>query len=206
MQPALSPAKQTILAVAEKAFAEHGIDGVSLRQISELAGQKNVVAAQYHFKTRDNIIASIIELNLRSLEAVREDLHRRMAIDFDRMSTRQLVRLVIQPFLELRNVEGQRTFCRFLRALLQHDPYYQLWRAAYVGAPFTDATYRGLRNSLPRLPDPIWEMRKTIIGKMIVNSVADYDNRAEHFLPGEDAFLADLIEMVTAALQAPAGE
>lgn len=198
--------KLRILKTAENAFAEHGIDGVSLRQISERSGNKNVMAAQYHFGTRDNLVAEIIEYNTRTLDRIRQRLYREANLDFDSMTTYQYVRLVIEPFIELKNDNGERTFVRFLRALLHHDPYYTIWKEYYARAPFTDTIYQGLRTSLPTMPDVIWDMRKTMAGKMVVNSTSDFEFYSKKSLIDETTFLADLIQVVTATLRAPVGQ
>lgn len=198
--------KSRLLRTAEKAFAEHGIDGVSLRQISERSGSRNVMAAQYHFGNKDSLIAEIIDNNTKSLDRIRQRLYREANLDFDQMGTFEYVRMVIQPFLEIKNDQGQRTFVRFLRALLHHDPYYRIWKEHYAKAPFTDNVYGGLRQSLPPMPDAIWEMRKAMVGKLVVNSTSDYDFQSDHPLMDEATFMADLIEVVTAILRAPAGK
>ena len=41
---------------AEQLFAAHGVDGVSLRQITREAGQRNTTALQYHFGSRDGLL------------------------------------------------------------------------------------------------------------------------------------------------------
>ena len=40
---------QAIIEAAERLFAKHGIDGVSMRQISQEAGSGNHFSVQYHF-------------------------------------------------------------------------------------------------------------------------------------------------------------
>lgn len=45
---------------AEKLFAQKGVSGVSLREISAAAGQKNHSAAGYHFGTIDGLVDAIL--------------------------------------------------------------------------------------------------------------------------------------------------
>lgn len=52
---------------AERLFAEHGVDGVSLRQITKEAGQRNVTAVNYHFGSRDGLLRAVLEYHLAEL-------------------------------------------------------------------------------------------------------------------------------------------
>jgi hypothetical protein len=44
--------RRRIIDVAERLFADRGIDGVPLKQIATAAGQANVNAIQYHFGSK----------------------------------------------------------------------------------------------------------------------------------------------------------
>ncbi|RNG25125.1 TetR/AcrR family transcriptional regulator [Streptomyces botrytidirepellens] len=64
--PAAPPSARSVLArdklmrTAERLYAERGFAGVSVRQISEAAGQRNNSAVQYHFESRDGLIRTIL--------------------------------------------------------------------------------------------------------------------------------------------------
>lgn len=68
-----------LIEVAERLFAEHGLDGVSLRQIAAEAGTSNNSAVRYHFGSKDALVTAIIEYRLppiiqrRELLAARSD-------------------------------------------------------------------------------------------------------------------------------------
>jgi AcrR family transcriptional regulator len=49
-----------ILRSAERLFAEHGIDGASLREINRAAGQSNTGAVQYYFGGREGLVLAVI--------------------------------------------------------------------------------------------------------------------------------------------------
>ena len=49
---------------AEQLFAAHGLDGVSLRQITRDAGQRNSTALQYHFGSRDGLVRAVLDHHL----------------------------------------------------------------------------------------------------------------------------------------------
>src|ERR1700758_4998824 len=68
-----------LIEVAERLFAEHGLDGVSLRQIAAEAGTLNNSAVRYHFGSKEALVPAIIEYRLphiiqrRELLAARSD-------------------------------------------------------------------------------------------------------------------------------------
>jgi AcrR family transcriptional regulator len=67
-------AKEQIVVAAERLFARHGIEGVSLRQIGVAAGNSNNSAVQYHFGSKRELVQAIYEYRLAPLHARREAL------------------------------------------------------------------------------------------------------------------------------------
>ncbi|HKY65546.1 MAG TPA: helix-turn-helix domain-containing protein [Acidimicrobiales bacterium] len=66
--------RRAIIGAAERLFAVHGIDGVSLREINRSAGQSNTGAVQYHFGTRDGLVLALIAKHRRDTEPRRHAL------------------------------------------------------------------------------------------------------------------------------------
>ena len=66
-----APTTDRLISAAERLFAEHGIDGVSLREINRAAGAKNASALQYHFRDRDGLLRALIAKHRRDVEARR---------------------------------------------------------------------------------------------------------------------------------------
>ena len=53
--------KETLVVTAERLFAERGIDGVSIRQITLEAGLGNNSAVTYHFESKAGLVRAIFE-------------------------------------------------------------------------------------------------------------------------------------------------
>ena len=49
------------MTTAERLFARHGIDGVSIRQILQAAGVANNSAVQYHFESKAGLVRAIFD-------------------------------------------------------------------------------------------------------------------------------------------------
>jgi AcrR family transcriptional regulator len=60
----------SILDAAERCFAEHGFDGVSLRTITERAGV-DLALANYHFGTKENLLHEVIARRARVVHDAR---------------------------------------------------------------------------------------------------------------------------------------
>jgi AcrR family transcriptional regulator len=63
-----------ILLAAERLFAEHGIDGASLREINREAGQSNTGAVQYYFGDRNGLVLAVIARHRHDDEVRRNGL------------------------------------------------------------------------------------------------------------------------------------
>lgn len=67
--PASTPTQ--MLDVAERLFATHGVDKVSIREIVRASGQSNLSAAHYHFGSREALIGALMARRIREINIVR---------------------------------------------------------------------------------------------------------------------------------------
>src|SRR3546814_9304709 len=65
---------QQILLVAEKLFGDHGLTGVSLRQITTAAGQANNSIIHHYFGSRAGLVQAVYEMRLPALDRDRQKL------------------------------------------------------------------------------------------------------------------------------------
>ncbi len=68
-EPQKPDTKTRILDAAERLFAEHGLQSVSLRQITALAGV-NLAAVNYHFQSKEVLMAEVIK---RRIEPINQE-------------------------------------------------------------------------------------------------------------------------------------
>jgi AcrR family transcriptional regulator len=69
--PQQSETAMRMLEIAERLFAEHGIEQVPLRQIVVEAGQRNRSALHYHFGSREALVAHLLNMRLAYINALR---------------------------------------------------------------------------------------------------------------------------------------
>lgn len=64
-------AVETIMDAGLRLFARRGIDGVTVRQIAEAAGQKNHGALVYHFGSKEDLVRAVIAHGARLIDDLR---------------------------------------------------------------------------------------------------------------------------------------
>ena len=74
MITAPSSVREQIVRTAERLFAERGVDGVSLRQVSVEVGNGNNSAVQYHFGSKERLVQAIFEYRVPYLHERRRTL------------------------------------------------------------------------------------------------------------------------------------
>jgi AcrR family transcriptional regulator len=94
------PAKERILATAERLFAERGIDAVGIREITTAAGLKNAQSVTYYFKTKDNLVREVLLAGARAAEARRQYWLDRLESAGRAISIRDVIRIMLAPRME----------------------------------------------------------------------------------------------------------
>jgi AcrR family transcriptional regulator len=112
-----------LIRAGEQLFAEHGIDVVSLRQLTRPGGQRNDTALQYHFGDRRGLLREILAKHNLGVDAER---HRRL----DELEARSVVparewvqALVMPAAAKLADRDGGRDYLRIMAELTNRpDP------------------------------------------------------------------------------------
>jgi AcrR family transcriptional regulator len=66
--------RSRLICAAERLFAEHGVDGVSLREIVRTSGARNATALHYHFGDRAGLIRAVVDKHGPDVEVRRHAL------------------------------------------------------------------------------------------------------------------------------------
>jgi len=74
MPGAAMSTKEQILLAAERMIADHGVDGVSMRQIATAIGSGNNSVVLYHFGSKEKLVEAIFEHRLPRLRERRAEL------------------------------------------------------------------------------------------------------------------------------------
>jgi AcrR family transcriptional regulator len=163
-------AKQQLVLTAERLFAQYGLDGVPLRQIGAEAGMANKSAVQYHFGSKEKLIAAILLNRLEQLLRRRQLLQARIPCD----DLRRVVEAHQLPLLELAEDENC-YYLPFLEQLLRRhgSPVNPLEQLPAVHGAAHQAYVDRVGRLIAHVPQPLRDHRIYEVSAMCVHACAD---------------------------------
>jgi len=162
--------RRRLIEVAERLFAERGIDAVSISELLQAAGQRNKNAVQYHFGDREGLVLAIAEHRSAALNRRRSELLAR-AETRDRNDVRALCATLVLPLAELLDDEQN----HFLGFLARYHLDRSRRRLVSAVDPRVTASYRDaarLLRPLSGLSDADFEIRFALVLDMIFTALA----------------------------------
>lgn len=198
--------KDHMVEIAERMFAERGLDDVSMRDVATSAGQRNNSAVQYHFGSRDGLIAQVLR---RRMVAVLDERRVRLdAADEAGLGSDvpTLLTVLLEPFVESIRRSPQPThYCRFLAKV---GPIIgpTIPEITELGSPEADVVVR-LIGVLDHVPKRTAFERIDLALQMFIGALAVHEDRQHSPHPVEladfETTVAHLYDMTLAALLAP---
>lgn len=108
------PTREALIAVAERLFAERGVDAVTVRDVVKAAGQRNSSAVQYHFGNKDGLLKAILDPHQDRLDARRAEMFAELG---EPPTLDELIEVLVRPLASLLDDESGRHYIR-IRAQL----------------------------------------------------------------------------------------
>jgi len=204
-EPVHTPAAAELLIdTAERLIGEHGLEAVSLRQISRAAGQGNNYAVQYHFGDQAGLIRAIQDRRMPEVERRRSALLAEVRAAGRQRDTRALTEVLYLPLLDLRDANGERRFARFVLAMLSLPDVERFGDGLVESMPSAMEALEMLRLQHPGMPMELILERQRLLAIMVLTSV--FNRRPPFDLAENDAAAIDnALAMASAALAAPVG-
>jgi len=204
--------RHNLIATAERLFAVHGIDAVSLNRIAREARQRNASVIQYHFGTKGALIAAIFEPRLKQANQRRIELLSRIDTSDRAEGLRRLARAMVLPMAEHLGQEGGSNYIRFARQVYSNPrlEMFDLIRGRH-NSGMRDARWVA-QEILSDLSMTVVRHRLDLVTNLIFHSFADRETmRAAGKRTGvagmeTDEFIADLTAMIVSALDAPVSD
>jgi AcrR family transcriptional regulator len=170
--PATAPArstKETLVLTAERLFARHGIDGVSLRRIGTEAGMGMNTVVQYHFGSKDRLVEAILVSRIELLTSRRALLEQRAARD----DLRAVVEAHLLPVIEL-GEDPDCYYLMFLDQLQRHGTGVHPFDRVPDAHKSSQRNYlRRVSRLLPHVPGPLRESRINRASALCLQTCAD---------------------------------
>lgn len=116
--------KTALLDSAEKLFAQNGIDGTSLRAITQDANA-NLASVNYHFGSKEGLVSAVFGRRLRPLNSRRLELLDQAILEKDRSARlRGILRAFVGPVLKMRfdRQQGNPEFIQLLGRTFAESP------------------------------------------------------------------------------------
>jgi AcrR family transcriptional regulator len=200
VSPRSGPTKERLLDEAEQLFARQGVQGVTTRELTEAAEQRNASAVSYHFGSREGLLLELLARRGGPVDAERGE--RRDALG-DAPRLRDLVACLVEPYAALLGSPGGRSY---LRIVAQLRGRFAAWRVESDVA--TTKHLADILDELERRPRATEAVRNERLVAMIMLLTASTAERARLIDDGvdpalsHDEFVANLLDMCTAVLSA----
>jgi AcrR family transcriptional regulator len=167
----VSTTRDAILDTAERLFAEHGIQGVSNRQISEAAGQGNNAAVNYHFGTKTDLVRAITRKHTTRIEQLRAGMVEGV---IDAGDLRQWVACLVRPTTAYLQELGSPTWYARFSAQITTDPALrEIMTEESRPSPALAQTIEGFRRCSPDLPDDVRAERGDMARHLLIHLTAE---------------------------------
>lgn len=212
LTPRTIATRAKLVAVAERLFAERGVEGVSLNEINKAAGQRNSNACQYHFGNKNGLLQAILDKHVPGIAARRNEM-------FDRLDAagnatlRDVIKAFVYPVAEkLFDANGGKEFIHVNAQLVVP---FMLSQRQLTTSPLTvpgvQRLTRALQTALQefQLPAPVMEQRLLLAAMLLFHSLADHSRMHGTGLVQTDTandtelFVNNLEDSIVALLSAP---
>jgi AcrR family transcriptional regulator len=194
------PTRERILSAAEELFAAHGVDGVSLREITRASGTRNTVGLQYHFKDRNGVLRAILAKHLADVDARRHALLDAYEADGGADLRAMTAALVMPWAAKLDDADGGPQFLQIYAELLNRP------RGADSVEPGAHRSLDRWRAQVEPLLDPeAVRLHRRFTAIRLAG--AELGRRAASGPHADDRlFVGHLVDLVTSVLAAPVSE
>jgi len=197
--PPPATALQLLLA-AERLFAEHGLAGISLRQIAIEAGSSNNSAIRYHFGSKDDLLRAIFAYRLGDLMQRRALLRARANPD----DLRAQLEAHILPLIELAESPDS-SYVSFIEQLQRAGAVDVFMHQPDAMKSQEDFMSR-MQRLLPHIPEPARSMRIQQAQDLAVHLAAERERairRSDAVVPFA-LFVSGVVDGLAGFLEAPA--
>jgi len=204
--------RERLLDAAVLLFAERGLRGVSLREINDAAGQRNTNALRYHFGDREGLIRALTARHSAILGTRQQELLEACTAQGSTADLRTLIGILQRPTAEY--VARGRVQAAWVRvaALLITSPRTATEDIVAAVPDVAVVVGRAIVDLLsPPLPEDLAIRRLQAVSESAAHLIADRARLAYARKPSRagtemELFTSELLDMCTAALEAPITE
>jgi AcrR family transcriptional regulator len=205
---ATATTKDRLLDAAERLFARDGVHTARIRDINELAGQRNPSALHYHFGSRMAVVEAILLRYQAAIDVVVADALDRIEADGREPDVRDVVAAVVRPEVAALGTQSGRDCVRIIPQLL---PALSRNLRAGVVYPATLQSRRILdllddRMAARSLPERVRRERLVTYSLVFTTMLGERAHAIEEgldLLLNRDEFAGHMVDLLEALLTAP---
>lgn len=172
--PDALPSTVTLLIeIAERLFAENGVEAVSLSRIVNEGGQRNPSALHYHFGSRAGLVSQLLHMRLRHINAVRHRYLDRLEQKAQAGDVRAIVLATVRPLFDV--VQKEEWGIYYVQVLAQTNLSPALRGFEAADPNVRDALTRAFElidEALPGIPTPAIRRRFAFFTDTVIFSLA----------------------------------
>lgn len=202
--------RERLLDTAEALYARRGIHGVSLREITRAADQRNASVVQYHFGSRAGLVAAIVERHLDVVDAARTALLDAAEAAGRSISVRDAMCVLVEPLAERLLTPSGRDYLRILQHLVDLPPHVGGQdRPMSKASPSLERVSALLAHVGPAMPAVLRTERRAQTTSFLIRALADRaklidGDHGDGTVAGpaldHEVFVANLIDVLVAVL------
>lgn len=204
---ATAEAARQVKIAAQRLFAERGVDGVTVRDIADAAGQKNRAVVGYYFGSKEQLVKELVAEGAEKINRTRnrklDELEAKGGF-----AVRDVVELLIHTsFMD--DDAGEQTYLRFIAMLNMSHRALFLSVLAGRGDTGYQRCLKHLHRLLPHLPPEKRQQRFVFLGRYLTAVLSSResvlaDQSREHAMWNSPDTLDHFAQTVTAMLESPA--
>jgi AcrR family transcriptional regulator len=199
-----------LLDTAERLFAARGVAGVSLREVRIASGARNTAAIQFHFGDREGLYQALMDRHMPRIAHIQQQLFDDALETAGPDDARALVEVLVRPMSDyLERGPSERAWVQIMGSMASlPDLHLKEMTAAApeAGVRAGALLYRLLTTELP---PTLARERLIVLAQTSVHLTADHARLREEPITSRrhlstEAFVVNLVDMLTVALFAPA--
>lgn len=171
--------KAALMRAAERLFAEKGLGGVSVRDITLAAGARNQSALHYHFGGMGELIREVFAHRYRTIEHARMKRLAGIAVAGTDGGVLELMEAAVSPQFEACHEEDGRLYARFCVQLTTDPRFDVLQLIRDAGMESAQLMRDLLSEALADLPEDILRTRQRRLITISMILMADYAGLVE---------------------------
>ena len=190
-----------LLDAAERLFAEHGYDGVGIRQLAEEA-QVNLNAATYHFGSKEKLFIETFMRRFRPAHTERLQLLQKAETSAGSrpLSVEKIVECMIRPLFELGVAHP--AFYLLLGQNLFNPPAFLDSAIHKELGPNIEVFLQAFRRALPKLPEDLLHLRTMwAMGGLLLFTVRAGELPGMHNKEILEVLLQEMVRFMSAGMQ-----